>query len=278
MRVNSERATLICYRMPGRIERSELVGRAALFRFDPGMNRIFFKTLLTIALLGLFVCVGAESRSADAHWQKLHQQAVNRQRRLIFNNDGNEPVYYCTNATANELLRLRTAALAGSQVGSIFYCTWSSGFGMFTHNTKVGQVFNTREGMFKDNRTQEFLDKGIDPLKVMIEFAHRHGIELFWSFRVNDTHDHSRADYGPVMFRANKLKQAHPEWLIGSADKPPKYGGWSAVDFGVTEIRELAFRYCEEVCRNYEVDGLELDFFRHAFLFKCSGKGDPWRS
>jgi hypothetical protein len=46
------------------------------------------------------------------------------------------------------------------------------------------------------------------------------------------------------------------------------------VDYGAAEIRDLAFRYCEEVCRNYDVDGIELDFFRHAFLFKCSGRGE----
>jgi hypothetical protein len=49
---------------------------------------------------------------------------------------------------------------------------------------------------------------------------------------------------------------------------------WSAVDYGVPEIRELAFRYCEEVCRDYPVNGIELDFFRHAFFFKCSGRGE----
>ncbi len=233
------------------------------------MNHAFVLLLLVGG-----VTAAGESRPDDAAWKRLHQQAVNRQRRLIFNNDGNEPVYYCKEATAAELLRSRTSALAGSQVDSIFYCTWSSGFGLFTHNTKVGQVFNTREAMFESNRTQEFLDKGIDPLQVMVEFAHQHGMELFWSMRMNDTHDGSKADYGPVMFRANRLKQEHPDWLIGSKDKPPRYGAWSAVDFGRAEIRDLAFRYCEEVCQNNAVDGIELDFFRHAFFFKCSGRGE----
>src|SRR5439155_21960296 len=89
--------------------------------------------------------------SGDAAWQKLRHQALNRPRRLIFNNDGNEPVYFCKSATKEELLKSRTSPLAGSQVDSIFYCTWSAGFGMFTHATKVGQVFNTREAMFKEN-------------------------------------------------------------------------------------------------------------------------------
>lgn len=233
------------------------------------------KITSTLPLLGC--CAGALVAGAssidEADWKELHQQAVNRPRRVIFNNDGNEPVYHCRETSAEELLRHRTAPLAGSQVDSIFYCTWSSGFGLFTHDTKVGQVFNTNEGRFEPNRTQEFLDKGIDPLAVMVNFAHDNGIELFWSMRVNDTHDASTRDYGPVMFRANRLKQEHQEWLIGSKDKPPKYGRWSAVDFGVAEIRDLAFRYCEEVCQNYDVDGIELDFYRHAFFFKCSGRG-----
>lgn len=234
------------------------------------------KSISILLVLSCFTWSAAagERPAGDVAWKELREQAVHRQRRIIFNNDGNEPVYHCKVATAEELLRQRTSPLAESQVDSIFYCTWSSGFGLFTHNTKVGQVFNTREAMFDRNRTQEFLDKGIDPLAVMVQFAHQHGKELFWSMRMNDTHDGSRAAYGPVMFRANRLKQEHPEWLIGSKEKPPRYGVWSAVDFGVAEIRDLAFRFCEEVCRQYEVDGIELDFFRHAFFFRCSGRGE----
>ncbi|MBP7937865.1 MAG: family 10 glycosylhydrolase [Phycisphaerae bacterium] len=233
----------------------------------------------TLALIVLSclsgVVITSDSPPDDAAWKTLRRQAVNRQRHVIFNNDGNEPVYFCKEATTEELLRSRTTPLAGSQVDAIFYCTWSSGFGMFTHNTRVGQVFNTREGVYQSNLTQEFLDRGIDPLRVMIDFAHAHRMELFWSFRVNDTHDASGAAYGPVMLRANRLKQEHPEWLIGTKEKRPRYGQWTAVNFGVTEIRDLAFRYCKEVCTGYGIDGIELDFYRHAFFFKCSGQGAP---
>jgi len=208
-------------------------------------------------------------------WKSLRRQAVDRPRRIIFNNDGNEPVYLCKSASKEELLKARTSDLAGTQVDSIFYCTWSSGFSLFTHRTRTGQVFNTREGRFTNNLAQAFLDQGLDPLQVMVEFGHQHRMEVFWSMRMNDTHDGSRADYGPVMFRANRLKQAHPEYLIGSATQRPRYGAWSAVDYGLPQIRELAFAFCEEVCRNYDVDGIELDFFRHAFFFRCSGDNHP---
>src|SRR5688572_26165898 len=201
------------------------------------------------------------------------RQAANRQRRIIFNNDGNEPVYLCKTTSPEELLGYRTTPLAGTHVDSIFYCTWSSGFGLFTHDTKVGEVFSTREGLFSRNLAPTMLAAGTDPLRVMTEFGRKHRIEIFWSFRLNDTHDGSGADYGPIMFRANRLKREHPEWLIGSPTQKPKYGAWSAVDFTRPEIRDLAFKYVEEVCRNYEVDGVEIDFFRHPVFFKRAAQG-----
>ncbi|MBL9210016.1 MAG: hypothetical protein JNL92_06085 [Opitutaceae bacterium] len=201
------------------------------------------------------------------------QQAAARPRRVIFNNDGNEPVYLCKTTSPEELLSYRTTPLAGTHVDAIFYCTWSSGFGLFTHGTKVGEVFSTREGLFERNLAPEMIAAGTDPLRVMTEFGRKHGIEVFWSFRLNDTHDGSTAAYGPIMFRANRLKREHPDWLIGSPTQKPKHGAWSAVDFTRAEIRDLAFRYVEEVCRNYDVDGVELDFIRHPVFFKRAAQG-----
>ena len=234
---------------------------------------ISFALLITSTLLFVAgVCVGAaESGTRFPSLEALREarrQAADRQRRIIFNNDGNEPVYLCKTTSPEELLGYRTTPLAGTHVDSIFYCTWSSGFGLFTHDTKVGEVFSTREGLFSRNLAPTMLAAGTDPLRVMTEFGRKHRIEIFWSFRLNDTHDGSGADYGPIMFRANRLKREHPEWLIGSPAQKPKYGAWSAVDFTRPEIRDLAFRYVEEVCRNYEVEGVEIDFFRHPVFFK----------
>jgi hypothetical protein len=232
---------------------------------------------IVLATLGILVpvAVQADSMTLEA-LRAARKQAAQRERRVIFNNDGNEPVYRCENNTPEELLRHRTAELVGTHVDTIFYCTWSSGFGMFTHGTKVGAVFNTKEGLFSTNRIDEMLAAGTDPLRVMVDFGQKHGIEVFWSFRMNDTHDASTADYGPIMFRANPLKQQHPDWLIGSPQERPKFGGWTAVDFTRPEIRDLAVKYVEEVCRNYGVDGVELDFFRHPVFFKRAAQtGTP---
>ena len=244
------------------------------------INRPLSAGLLSVVFgvwcgLGWDTLAAQSAAQTNAGWKQLRQHAINRPRRLIFNNDGTEPVYLYQSVSKDELLRHRTRELAGTQVDSIFYCTWSSGFSLFTHRTQAGQLFSTREGRFTNNLAPAFLDQGIDPLQVMVEFGHQQRLEVFWSMRMNDTHDGSRTNYGPVMFRANRLKNQHPEYLIGSATHRPRHGVWSAVDYGLPAIRDLAFAFCEEVCRNYDVDGIELDFFRHAFFFRRSADNQP---
>lgn len=234
----------------------------------PWFRRALLGAVFAPLLLAVLPAAEARPPASLDELRALRRQAADRPRRVIFNNDGNEPVYLCRDTTPEELLRHRTAPLAGSLVDAIFYCTWSSGFGLFTHDTRVGEVFATKEGLFAKNLAPAMLAAGTDPLRVVAEFGRKHGIEVFWSFRLNDTHDGSGADYGPIMFRANRLKREHPEWLIGSPQQKPKFGAWSAVDFTRAEIRDLAFRFVEEVCQRYPVDGVEIDFFRHPVFFK----------
>ena len=205
--------------------------------------------------------------------RQRRKEAAHRRRRIIFNNDGNEVVYLCKTATPEEVLRCRTSPLVGSHVDSIFYCTWSSGFGLFTHNTKVGEVFTCKQGMFADNITRDLIEQGTDPLQIMVDFCRRNDLEIFWSMRMNDTHDAWGGDYSPYLFP--KLKREHAEYLVGSKEDRPKHGGWTAVDYAHPQVRELAFRFVEEVCCGYDVDGVELDFFRHPTFFKRAAMGLP---
>ncbi|HLA84149.1 MAG TPA: family 10 glycosylhydrolase [Thermoguttaceae bacterium] len=241
---------------------------------------------LILLCVSALIALPAVSRASEANpsinldqLRAQRSELAHRQRRLLFDNDGNEPVKLCKEPTREELLSHRTTPLADTQVDTVFYCTWCSGFSMFTHATKIGQVFTSKAnpkdprnttGGFSKNLMDEFLAKGIDPLTVMVDWAHQHDREMFWSFRMNDTHDGASQWYSPPLIP--ELKKQHPEWLVGSPKKRPKRGRWSAVDYGHKEIRDLAFRYTQEVCQNYDVDGIHLDFCRHFVYFK----GPAW--
>ncbi|NIA13936.1 MAG: family 10 glycosylhydrolase [Nitrospiraceae bacterium] len=232
------------------------------------------------------MAVAAAPQESDdaAAFRKLRKEAAHRRRRIIFDNDGNEPVYYMDEPTADALLEKRTKGVLGSHVDTIVYCTWSSGFSYFTHNTKVGVVFDcTAEepgkgpgSGFSKNKTRALIDQGTDPLDIMVDYCRANDIEVFWSMRMNDVHDAWGAWYSPFLFPP--LKKEHPDWLMGTKDDKPENGGWSAVDYGRPEIRDLAFKYIEEVCTNYDVDGVQLDFFRHLNYFRSHAMGKPIRS
>src|SRR5690606_26100581 len=51
------------------------------------------------------------------------------------------------------------------------------------------------------------------------------------------------------------------------------HGRWSSVDFSAPEVRQLCVDMFTEVCSNYDVDGIELDFCRHLELFREVAKG-----
>jgi lysophospholipase L1-like esterase len=192
------------------------------------------------------------------------RKAADRPRRVLFNNDGNDQV----SVQPEEILAKRTTPLAGTHVDTILYSTYGAGFGNFSHFTRTGHFHDTRAGRYAHNLGPDLRAAGVDPLKVMADFAHASRMELFWSFRMNDTHDSYESRY--PLIEENPVKRDHPEYLLGAPKEKLPHGRWSAVNYALPEVRDLAFRYVEEVCRHYDVDGI--------YLFNLSDPHRPvWR-
>ncbi len=202
---------------------------------------------------------------------KGQRKNAKKKRRIIMNNDGGEATQSCSTASVEEFLRCRTSPLLGSQVDTIFYCT-SSGFGLFSHYNEVAEIFTTKKGIFSKNITNDLIEQGTDPLKIMVGFCREHAIEIFWSMRMNDTHD----SYTDEMFSENHWKQEHPEFLMGKKEDNFPFGAnqWAAVNYALPDVRERAFRIIQDVCMRYDVDGIEMDFFRHPHYFKNQMLGE----
>lgn len=215
------------------------------------------------------------SAAAVSNLEELKQQrkeAAHRKRRIIYNNDGDDLTAFirqCKQVTPDEFLSLRTSPVAGTQVDTIFYCTGLC-FGILRYDSKLGDnIVRTAPdaGTLPRDKTEEFLRKKMDAMKMMIVFCRNNKIEIFCSMRMNDTHDVSNKR----LF--STLKKEHPEYLNGSPEKPPKYGAWSAVNYALPEIRDLRVRMFQEVCENYDLDGIEMDYFRHPVFFKSHATG-----
>ena len=203
----------------------------------------------------------------------LRSEARLRPRRLIFNNDsgGDARVPAAPTLTPEAFLAPRIAPLVGTQVDGIALDTTAGTFGTFGHRTQVAEMFTTREGRYRYNILPDFLKLDTDPLSETITFSRRHNLEVLWVQRMDDTHDASN----PILFPA--FKREHPEFLFGTPEKPPKYGKWSGVDYAAPAVRELAYAIVAEVAENYDIDGVELDFWRHPVFFKRSAQGHALR-
>ncbi|MFA6715704.1 MAG: hypothetical protein WCS27_10025 [Victivallaceae bacterium] len=134
-----------------------------------------------------------------ADLQKQRKRAAKRRRRIIFNNDGGD---FINSPSSEEFLKARIKGVAGTQVDTIFYCTDRGSLGFYSHNTKSGEIHP---------EAKKIIEQGKDPFKAVIDFCHKENIEIFWSMRMNDTHD--AGNYPSA--HLSRLKKENPEWLMG---------------------------------------------------------------
>ncbi len=210
---------------------------------------------------------GAERLALDA----ARKQAAHRRRRIIYNNDGDD-IWAKGADTVEKFLAVRHAPLLGTQVDSIYYCTTQS-FNLFTHATRVAEMFKSREGTFADNNLSMFLEQQTDGLRMSCEFAHKHGMESIWTLRMNDIHDVFTPQYVP------QWKKDNPRRVMAALADVSGFNDrrrlWSLVDYEHPDVEPRIVAIVEEVLRNYPVDGVELDFLRAPFYFHTTYEGKP---
>ena len=116
------------------------------------------------------------------------------------------------------------------------------------------------------------LKDGKDTLEVMVDSCHRNGLEIFYSNRMNDAHEHC---FPGILYH---IKTRHPEYTIGHMVKHTSPEDTlkellrtrttlSDLNFELPVIRDLTGEAMGEICRNYDIDGIELDCFRGPRVF-----------
>lgn len=129
--------------------------------------------------------------------------------------------------------------VTGTAVDTFSYCV-ERGDGMF-YPTKMGKMFSTEDGKPVSRHNYEWraaacmlslMDRGLDPLQVLIDRAHEHGID-FW------------AD-----LRLQRLGGMYPELEVEQGGD-----GWAE-----ERVRDLKFDILQELSTEYPIEGVELDF------------------
>ncbi|MCP4788546.1 MAG: hypothetical protein GY878_34005 [Fuerstiella sp.] len=109
---------------------------------------------------------------------------------------------------------------------------------------------------------QYILDGG-DPFDDFVDECHKVGQKPFISLRLNDTHHLHHAQTPRNTRGIHSISQfyvEHPEWWLEAVG--------SGLDWSVPEVRQRMLAFIEEICGNYDLSGIELDFMRFPKFFR----------
>jgi len=205
--------------------------------------------------------------------RQMRKKAAHRKRRIVFHSDGMSMGHdksldqYVKQYEPGEIV---LPYLPGTQTDA---CTYS-----LMHQFNVPRFYRSNVAPeWPEGAIEKLYGTGPDGLEKYIAFCHENNYEAFWAMRMNDTHDAGSDAHGMKRWKSNAFKQAHPELLVGSREEQPPHGRWSSVDYTHPEVREQAYQIWEEVCKNFDIDGIKLDVFRHPTFFKRVAWGEPFR-
>jgi hypothetical protein len=208
----------------------------------------------------------------------LRRQAIQRRRRLIYNDDGCGPIMQPGGDTPTGFLNganSRMRPLPGTQVESVFICSGATH--VLNHPTKVAESYADvtekyqigGEWALMRNNMRALEKAGTDAVQLTVDFCRRHQFEVVYSHRINDIHNQFLEVERSTWFRE------HPQYWINTPENAAKAGGgnsprhwWSALDFERPEVPDHLARIQEEVCGRYDVDGIEIDYFRSPMFFR----------
>ncbi len=237
-----------------------------------------------VLVLGLMPAAVGQSAPASsgapdaAAMKQARKKAAQRLRRIMYNDDGCHVRPY---DTPEELVSLRLEQVLNTQVDTICYCT--GGGGLFWGHIpqageRIGEFVTDSDAQYVKDicKSLDALEKlGTDPLAVAVEFGHENDLEVFWSYRMNNIEDSFAAWSHP------RWKREHPQYLLSKPEDWKKYEypdprrWWAGLNFARAEVRDYILRIFEDVCRRYDIDGVDMDFFRSPRFFAPTTDGLP---
>ena len=213
---------------------------------------------------GLLPVASAASKSVE-EIRALRKEVSKRPRQLVMHADG-RPMDPSLDQLEPNAPPLVFPHLPGTAVRALTYS--------LIHQFNVSRLYRSKVAQeWPAGYVKKLYGEGPDGLQIYTDFCRKHGFEAWFTMRANDTHDYSDDAHGRMRWDSNPFKQNHPELLHGTREKKPPLGRWSAVDYAQAKVRDQIFLMLQEVCQNYDIDGVQLDFIRHLNILKSVAWG-----
>jgi hypothetical protein len=252
------------------------------------MNRLIpsLATRLLLVVIGIASSIGATAVLATpdsidrSGARPARREVLEQRRRIIFNDDTYEMCRQDAH-TPEGFLRRRLKPLIGTHVDTISWSVLGGWGDAPVYDSQVQPIYGDAHGEppnvwsnFTASNLKTLIKSGNDPLQLVIDFAHGNEMELFASIRMNDCHD----SFLPAI--VTEWKKSHPELLVDPSGVPHNPQAHPlglyviAQDFIHQEVRDRKFEIIEEVCRRYDIDGVDLNFMRHPVFFTSTMRGE----
>jgi len=206
---------------------------------------------------------GQATSESDPGSLAARRKAAWRSRPLIVDDDG-DLVYDPQTLQGPEAFQsLRLDDYRASGVNSVAWCMM---WGIARQGATPTRYWQTQmQGVpFQENLP--------DPTTAVEHFCRENEMEVFGSIRMNDCHDAFGLPFPKLVY---PLKVAHPEMLLGNEShrgEGPEDGleaaMWSGLNFAREPVRRDRLWWIENTARSYDLDGVDLNFFRMPFYFK----------
>jgi hypothetical protein len=206
-----------------------------------------------IGRIPVLICCLSISMGAVVAAPGAEQNNLAKSYRVIFNCDGTA-VAKDAGGDFDQWIDNIFGPLENSHVDVLFWCDGAGG-NTANYESKVLERTGARAG---EPRTyiNDWIAAGKDPPKIVVREAHQRGLDVYYSFRVNDIHDSFTPDELPT------FKVENPDWMLGEQNYDGVTSFPTALNFAIPEVRDLKFRVVEEIFQKYDFDGLEVDFLR----------------
>lgn len=120
-------------------------------------------------------------------------------------------------------------------------------------------------------------ERGLDLLTILIDRAHKKGVEIHGSLRMN--HGYAPIDPQAAIGGEDQIIEGEAPWVSGATLPPirvpigmPAAPTWCPrsqhADYAHPEVRRRCLAIVDELTRNYALDGIELDFAITPFYFR----------
>jgi hypothetical protein len=241
-----------------------------------GKQRItlLITVMMIFILTGLF-CPAALDGEPKPKFQKFHNTSPAVEYKCLFNH---ESAIFCTftkdkspKDSGPEYLASFIEKLEGTDVDAVMFCPTAWRANIFPSEIdpwwkdyRNGQVTEKWRGY---DYIMKYIHDGGDPVAETLAACRETGIDFLISYRMNDAHYIVDKDW-PTH---TDFWRDNPQYWLGDSNISATFKtGEDNVrlhNYMLEPVRDWYFSILEELCTNYDVDGLELDFQRAPRFF-----------